>query len=71
MPLDQNTVGPVGEPLKFTWGTRRVRLIPACRARQLHDEVMSGRYPIHASQSDLPSYQLAVFCSKGMPEKCL
>jgi len=65
MPLDQNTVGPVAEPLALLWGTRPVRLIPARRARQLRDEDMSGRYPIHASQSDLPSLQPSVFCSKG------
>ena len=71
MPLDQNTVGPVGEPLSLLWGTRSTRLIPACRARQLRDEDMSGRYPIHVYQSDLPSHQPSVFCSKGMHEQRL
>lgn len=65
MPLDQNTVGSVGEPLEALWGTRPVRLIPATRARQLRDEDMSGRYPIHVYQSDLPSQQPPVFCSQG------
>lgn len=46
-------------------GTRPVRLIPATRARQLRDEDMSGRYPIHVYQSDLPSQQPPVFCSQG------
>ena len=66
MHLEQNTAGPVGEPLTTLWGTRPVRLIPACRARQLRDEDMSGRYPIHVYQNDLPSLQPPVFCSKGM-----
>lgn len=66
MRLDQDTAGPVGEPLRLLWGTRLVRLIPATRARQLRDGDMSGRYPIHVYQNDLPSQQPPVFCSKCM-----
>lgn len=58
MPLDQDTAGPLGESLSLLWGTRPRRLIPATRARQLRDEDMSGRHPIHVYQSDLAS-QLA------------
>jgi hypothetical protein len=66
MRLDQDMAGPVGEPLSLLWGPRYVRLIPATRARQLRDEDMSGRYPTHVYQSDLPSQQPSVFCSKCM-----
>ena len=69
MHLDQDTAGPVGEPLALLWGTRPCRLIPATRARQFRDEDMSGRYPIHVYQSDLPSQQPPVFCSKCMHQK--
>lgn len=69
MPLDQDTAGPVGEPLRLLWGTRPCRLIPATRARQLRDEDMSGRYPIHAYQSDLPSHLAARVLFQGQAPK--
>lgn len=69
MPLDQNTAGPVGESLDGLWGSGPGPLIPALRARQLRDEDMSGRYPIHVYQSDLPSHQPPVFCSKGIRQR--
>jgi hypothetical protein len=58
MHLDQDMAGPDGEPLRLLWGDRHMASIPETRERQLRDEDMSGRYPIHAYQSDLPS-QLA------------
>lgn len=71
MSLVQHMVGPTGEPLSLLWGNRLRRLIPACRERQLHDEDMSGRYPIHAYQSDLSSPQPPVRCTKDMPENIM
>lgn len=71
MPLVQHTVGPSGESLFLLWGNRLRRLIPACRERQLHDQDMSGRYPIHVYQSDLSSSQPPVRCTKGMPENSM
>jgi len=67
--LVQHMVGPTGESLWLLWGSRLRRLIPACRERQLRDEVMSGWYPIHEYQNDLPSPQPSVRCTKGMQEK--
>lgn len=55
MHLDQDMAGPDGESLSLLWGSLYSLLIPETRARQLRDEDMSGRYPIHEYQCDLPS----------------
>ena len=64
MHLDQDMASRLGESLRLLCGIRPVRMIPETRERQLRDEVKSGRYPIHAYQSDPPSQKLAVSCSK-------